>query len=343
MKLSWFMAVLLWPLAPVVSAQNDTSPAAPAPAADQQLNAVRDPWLQAEQALTAARDNSLEALEKWYVTNLEKLQADTTKLGNLDQVLVIREEKERVTGHAETTATQIAAMPAPLRTLRASFEGGAKKIRDDAATRWDALAGKYLADLEALQVRTTKAGEIDRALLVKTEKERFAAERAAKAPPVPAAPPATAVTPAAAPRPAATPSGFTLGPKLASIEAQDRILSPLSVGEPVLSDSNKVHWTVVSKDFAGYRYTRGKGSNPFLSFKVLTDGLVYSASRLPFVGNATNGIMTEQQLRNGGWHKENAELASSECGWVIFSRNCKAGETFNLRTAKYQGPILLLK
>lgn len=48
-------------------------------------------------------------------------------------------------------------------------------------------------------------------------------------------------------------------------------------------------------------------------------------------------------MRTGGWKKEKAELASSECGWVVFSRSCRAGEAFNLRTAKYQGPILLVK
>ncbi len=138
--------------------------------------------------------------------------------------------------------------------------------------------------------------------------------------------------------------GIVQAPTLAKVEAQDTVLTPLRVGEQVLKDGKKVQWSMVPKTFEGYRFTSGNGPNPWLRFKVLTDGVVYLACTTRMFRNASDGATTEGQLLTNGWQNEPAELTSSDnLGWWIYSRNCKAGEEFNLRTEKYREPVLLVK
>ncbi len=143
---------------------------------------------------------------------------------------------------------------------------------------------------------------------------------------------------------AATPVGIVQVPTLAKVEPQDTVLTPLRVGEQVLKDGKKVQWSMIAKTFEGYRFTSGNSPNPWLRFKVLTDGVVYLACTNRFFRAGSDGATTEEQLRTNGWHKELAELTSSDnLGWWIYSRNCKAGEAFNLRTEKYREPVLIVK
>jgi len=123
----------------------------------------------------------LATLQTWYLSSLDKLQGERTKAGDLDGVLAFKAERERIAAHTETTREQVQAMPETLAKLRAAYEPALKRIVDQAAQRKDAARGKYLARLEALQKSLTLSIELDGALLVKTEKERIAAEMPAGA------------------------------------------------------------------------------------------------------------------------------------------------------------------
>jgi len=57
-----------------------------------------------------------------------------------------------------------------------AYEPALKKIMDEAARRKDAARARPIASLEALQKRLTLSQDLDAALLVRKEKERFAAE-----------------------------------------------------------------------------------------------------------------------------------------------------------------------
>jgi hypothetical protein len=332
------LAVLLFAAAMPTFAQDAAAPPV-APTEDREIGALRAPLQQAKEALAAAEEKALLNMQAWYLTNLAKLEAETQAKGNLDHVLLIRKEKERITAHEASTAEQLSAMPAALGGLRASYDGGIKKIRDDAAARWDALARKFLADLEALQVRLTKAGEIDRALAVKTEKEKFMAER-------PAAITAPAMV-AATPR--ASPFGISQGPKQAKVEVAGAVLAPLKSGESLLGFTTKVHWTEIPDAYRGFQFTRLGVNSETLKFKVLSDGIVDLACTTGWATPTATGwpseVITEAQLRRNGWHKEPGELKDEETnhGWWVFTRNCKAGEEFSIRNAKYRSPILLVK
>ena len=178
---------------------------APAPAAETkpdataELKAVSAPYHGAVETVSADYQKWVASMETWYSAELDKLQAARAKLGDLDGAVAIKAERARMASHFPTTPEQIQAMPAPLRTLRTSYDQGLKKSADEGARRMDVARRKYLADLEALQKRITISGDIDQALLVKAEKERFIAELAEAAPktalPQPAAPAATGVKP----------------------------------------------------------------------------------------------------------------------------------------------------
>jgi len=116
------------------------------------------------------------ALQKWYLAGLEKLQAERMKAGDLEGTLAPKAERERIAARAETTHEQIQAMPESLRKLRAAYEAALKKIIDEAGRRKNAARAKHLANLEALQKRFTTGRQLDEALLVRKEKERFDAE-----------------------------------------------------------------------------------------------------------------------------------------------------------------------
>jgi len=51
-------------------------------------------------------------------------------------------------------------------------------------------------------------------------------------------------------------------------------------------------------------------------------------------------------MKSDGWKSVKGATArgnGGDHGWVFFSRECKAGESFAIRTEKYVSPILLLK
>jgi len=116
------------------------------------------------------------ALQKWYLGGLEKLQGERIKAGDLDGTLACKAERERIAAGAGTTQEEIQAMPESLRKLRVAYEPALKKIMDEAARRKDAARARHIANLEALQKRLTLSQDLDAALLVRKEKERFAAE-----------------------------------------------------------------------------------------------------------------------------------------------------------------------
>ena len=142
-----------------------------------------------------------EGLEKWYLDGLDKLKAERSKAGDLDGAVLAKTEHDRIAAHTETTAEQIKAMSPAMRALRTRYEGSLRKIAEEVGKRNLPVSQKFLADLEALQKRITVSGDIEQALIVKAEKDRFAAQLAASAPKPTAIPAAIAApTPSAKPK-----------------------------------------------------------------------------------------------------------------------------------------------
>jgi hypothetical protein len=114
-----------------------------------------------------------------YLSALDQLQGQKAAAGDIDGVVAIKEERDRVANREQPTAAQLQAMSQPVRKLRATYETDTKKAADQAVLRNDLARRTYLANLEALQKRLNATGEIEQGLLVKAEKDRFIAELAA--------------------------------------------------------------------------------------------------------------------------------------------------------------------
>ncbi|HEV7403222.1 MAG TPA: hypothetical protein VGO11_09860 [Chthoniobacteraceae bacterium] len=164
----------------------------------------------AMEGVKAEREKWEKGLETWYLGSLDKVFADRTQAGDLDGSVAAKAERERVTAHGETSAEEIQKMPAALRTVRTAYDASRKKIGEEVAKRTGAANQKHLADLDALQKRLTQKNQIDEAIAVKAEKERFTAALAGGAT-VAAAAPAKVETPAA-PAVAAEPKPVSTGP-----------------------------------------------------------------------------------------------------------------------------------
>ena len=177
------------------SAQNPTAPAVRKPDAVAELAALQASYNTAMAAIAAEQAKWVAGLEKWYLDGLDKLQAERTKAGDLDGALLVKAEHDRIAAHSDTSAEQIQAMPPAMRALRGTYEGSLKKITEEVGKRNLPASQKFHADLEALQKRITMSGDIELALVVKTEKERFAAQFAASVPK-----PAATPTPVAKPK-----------------------------------------------------------------------------------------------------------------------------------------------
>jgi hypothetical protein len=195
---AWLVPLVLFLSACTLLAQ------APAKAdAKQEIAALQDTQRKTLEAVAADYEKSFAALQTWYLAGLDKLMAETAKSGDLEAVLVIKNERGRVAEKKPTADEEVRTMPAALRQLRGLYAPALKRVEDDSARRKEAADRTYLTALDALQKRITMSGDFDQALLVKAERERVIAAKPPAPPAVAVA--ATAATPAPAPAAPATP------------------------------------------------------------------------------------------------------------------------------------------
>ncbi|HTE94481.1 MAG TPA: SUMF1/EgtB/PvdO family nonheme iron enzyme, partial [Bradyrhizobium sp.] len=123
----------------------------------------------------------------------------------VDGALAAKAELDRLSAHQALTDEQRQAMNPALQPLRASYDAALKGYHDEAAKQNAALLQKLLADLEALQTRITTTGNLDKALQIKAEKERLAAEAAKGRAALSASAPVAPITPVTPPTPSPGP------------------------------------------------------------------------------------------------------------------------------------------
>ncbi len=173
----------------------------------------------------------------------------------------------------------------------------------------------------------------------------------------PARPPAqNPAGPAGKPGAVAEIAAFNAGKILAKLEVEDATLKPLIKGEEITGAPEMVNtWTTIPASLQGLQFTKAAKMTLPLSFKVLTDGVVYMACTSRFRNGGLSGgawekeVISEEELLKAGWKKHRAlELKDSDEAkghhvWWVYSRECKAGESFSYRTEKYITPVLLAK
>ncbi len=129
---------------------------------------------QALAKLRSEREAQEQRLLKEYSRDLGKLEDLITREGNLDRVLAVRMEKQRIGDAADITEKPPGAFPALDKLWRRY------RAKTDALTQNERQAVRVLADrydkaLMRMQTSLTKQKRIDEALAVRQERERVAA------------------------------------------------------------------------------------------------------------------------------------------------------------------------
>ena len=163
--------------------QKAVAPATPAPAnptaAGVDLDAYRTQYSQSLAALRAERETKYARVRASYGAALERLQKDVTTRGDLDGAVAVKTERERIVAAQEPNADERKAMLPALAAVRTRYEQELQPIAADNARQEEALAKRYAAALQELQMRYAQRNELEKALAVKGELTALAAKGSA--------------------------------------------------------------------------------------------------------------------------------------------------------------------
>jgi hypothetical protein len=154
----------------------------------------------------------------------------------------------------------------------------------------------------------------------------------------------------AVPEPAKPAAPEDLAPEhCAKLELKGIELRPLEIDARIWSD-RAVRITRFPEKFAGFQFTQSPAHGLTLKFKVTGDGTVVLGCSSRWGTTAepevAKDFTTAQMLIDAGWvrhPRDEIETSSSDMQFLLFTRECKAGEEFTLRTDKYAPPILIFK
>ncbi len=308
-----------------------------------------------------------------YVAKLdEQLKTETAK-GDLDKVVALKAERDRVEKDPPTERAKVGpsiqslrnAYELKIRAARISYEKAAKQaVRDQLAT------------LDQLIKEKTKAGEIEAALAIRNSRKEF--EKSAIPGPVAQPEPSPSdekekTEPATAPdekpteKPANPPAGaLKINAKqkksAGSVEWKDVIGSPAKVQvaavDSVIFDPQEVTppFSRVPEMFKRYK-TRifaqpmqdGVG---IVDITVTDPGYLLVACNYSYQGNSSGGWMetrwTAEQFVANGWNPITPDevggllVKGTDREQTLFLKQVKKGETLRLRCNKYDPPYPIL-
>ena len=158
-----------------------------------EIEALRGPYQKNLAAIEAARQSRTEPIKRSYAAELERLQREITISGDLDGALQVKAERERLASEREPTAVERKAMAPALSAIRSRFEKEIQPVLAVLRTAEDQQKRDYLAALDTLQRRLTVQNQLEKASLVRTERETLAGTTQEKATPVPSSSAASAV------------------------------------------------------------------------------------------------------------------------------------------------------
>lgn len=225
------------------------------PAKNSALESLKAQYVAKKLELEAGGASQLSDLSAKYAAALENLIARKSASGDLDAVIAFRSEKGALTD--PLNLPKLAGAPSELVRFRDSFTDNRDRIFEGVAKQVADLNVRYAAGLAQLEIQLTKAGSVDEALAVRSEKQRIDAA------------PGNAVN-AGTPRP-------PLG-RSDPIPAQIIVEGPfreLKEGEIIYSNRGYT-WVDVPRKFSGWEIQHRPGANvTLLEFDVSTPGLVY--------------------------------------------------------------------
>ncbi len=159
-----------------------TSPAPPAkapPAGFQTLVNLKTPYQADADRLERERTQALAKVTAAYAAELDKTLKDLTKLGDLDNALVFKAEKEKLAQSADVFTEPPGTAPARILLLRAKYDQTRKPILENAKKRIELLNKQYFSSLDQLQRQFMAYNLLKEAAEVKAEHERVVALAAA--------------------------------------------------------------------------------------------------------------------------------------------------------------------
>jgi serine/threonine protein kinase len=168
------------------------APATPAPAVNEgeQRLALHKSQFDAAYARDIGRtfDAAREVLRTNYQSAIDREIARASQAGKVAEAVTLREERMRA-----NTGTGLdsdpSALPAVLQPLRIGYRNNLARLETDRAARLKPIRDGYLKLLDASQAEFTKVKKTEAALVLKTERDKLAAQWAAE---TPVAPPAGA-------------------------------------------------------------------------------------------------------------------------------------------------------
>ena len=119
-------------------------------------------------------------------------------------------------------------------------------------------------------------------------------------------------------------------------------------GEKVCTESEYL-WTNIPEAYAGIKFAQPKHKHAATTtFTVKNDGLAYvafSAKTADEDDNKNDDIISRRDIERMGWKAvdEKFNLLSDDGAYIVFAKQCTAGESFALKTHKYCAPIVLIK
>ena len=168
--------------------------------------------------VTDVREAELDKLKLQYLNWIEAAVSKTSKAGDLDVAVALRNEQKRFSGNNEVPAQDDAGDVPLLKQIRAGWRTRMAAIEASRRARAKATHARYEQILSQAQTRLTQHERLDDALLVKARRDEVAAAWLAG---IPAAPAPVAVpekpkpqVPPPVPKVAATPAAESAGGNL---------------------------------------------------------------------------------------------------------------------------------
>lgn len=206
----------------------------------------------------------------------------------------------------------------------------------------------YIKALEKEKVKETKAGRLEPAMayLAEIDKMKKLLEK----------PEAIVVK---KPKPVVVPKTpmFPAKPSIkygAKVAVEHTKWLTLKKGLPVYNYTKKLLWTDMSKELEGKKITQLVSGNTGIALiEVLRTGTVVIATNPTWGNPGLSGgtwlkeLITEKELAAAGWKKHESWFLVStynknrEEKYSVWTRQCKAGEKFSIRTTKYATPIVI--
>jgi hypothetical protein len=161
------------------------------------LNVVSKKYSDTWRQIEGRGEERLSAMKTQYLTSLDTLYQKAISKGDLDGVIAVKSERDRILTDVSPTDAERAALPEEIKKLRSSYDQNSARVAKEQGDQLRQLYDKYKKTLELQEKKLTLLGRVDDALAIRAEKERMMDDLPAVASALPAVP-----TPAAPAMPA---------------------------------------------------------------------------------------------------------------------------------------------